>query len=80
MIVEALCLHDAYDSSACFYYEKGRKYQIDSDSELARMTTRPMTSTKVDQKTGEIVPVRPSRPAMPVFQFDPPKGEAVKAA
>jgi hypothetical protein len=70
MIVEALCLNDAWDSVRCFYYEKGRTYPIDTESEIARMTVRPMSSGKVDQKTGEIVAAKVSRPSLPVFQFD----------
>jgi hypothetical protein len=68
-IVEALCLHDAYDSTACFYYEKGRTYPIDTDSEVARLMTRPQSSGKVNEK-GEIVAAKLSRPSLPVFQFD----------
>jgi hypothetical protein len=69
-IVQALCLNDAWDSAKCFYYEKGRTYPIDTDSELAHLTARPLSSGKVDQKTGEIVPVKPSRAPLPCFQFD----------
>jgi hypothetical protein len=69
-IVQALCLNDAWDSQACFYYEKGRTYPIDTDTEFAHMMVRPMSSGKVDQKTGEIVAAKLTRTPLPVFQFD----------
>jgi hypothetical protein len=68
-IVEALCLHDAWDSGACFYYEKGRSYPIDTDSEIAHLTVRPLSSGKLD-KDGNIVAAKLTRQPMPVFQFD----------
>ena len=68
-IVEALCLNDAFDSATCWYYTKGQMYTIDTDSEIARMTVRPMSSGKMN-KDGEIVPAKLLRPPLPVFQFD----------
>lgn len=70
MIVEALCLQDAWDSAACRYYERGKTYSIDTESEVAHLTVRPLSSGKVDKTTGEIVPVKPTRSPLPVFQFD----------
>lgn len=70
MVVQALCLHDAWDSASCLYYEKGRTYEIDTDSEIAKLTVRPLSSGKVDQKTGEIVAAKLTRAPQPVFQFD----------
>ena len=69
-IVEALCLHDAFDSTQCFYYDQGKTYPIDTESEIAGMTVRPLSSGKVDPKTGEIVPAIVVRQPLPVFQFD----------
>lgn len=69
-VVDALCLHDAFDSTRCFYYEQGKTYPIDTESDLARMTVRPLSSGRVDQKTGEVVPVKTRRVPLPVFQFD----------
>ena len=68
-IVEALCLNDAFDSTACWYYEKGRTYEIDTESEIAHMKVRPMSSGKMN-KDGEIVAATITRPSLPVFQFD----------
>lgn len=68
--VEAMCLHDAFDSSQCLYFERGRTYSIDTESEIARMTVRPLSSGKFDPKTGEIVQAKVARKPMPVFQFD----------
>lgn len=68
-IVEALCLNDAWDSVNCFYYEKGRTYSIDTDSEIARMVARPLLSGKMN-KDGEIVAAKIARPPLPCFQFD----------
>lgn len=68
-IIDALCLNDAWDSTACFYYEKGRTYQIDTDTDMAHMMVRPMSSGKMN-KDGEIVAAKLTRPPLPVFQFD----------
>lgn len=68
-IVEAICLQDAFDSKNCLYFEKGHKYQIDTDSEVAKLTVRPLSSGKLD-KDGNIVAVALTRQPMPVFQFD----------
>ena len=70
MIVESLCLHDAYDSSQCLYYEKGKTYSIDTESEIAKMTIRPLSSGKLDPETGKIKPSNMYRKPLPVFQFD----------
>lgn len=69
-IVEAMCLHDAFDSAQCLYYERGRKYPIDTESEIAHMTVRPLSSGKVDRNTGEIIAVKVTRKPIPVFEFD----------
>jgi hypothetical protein len=68
--IEAMCLHDAFDSTQCLYYERGRTYPIDTESEVANMTVRPLSSGKVDPKTGEIIAVKVARKPMPVFEFD----------
>jgi hypothetical protein len=68
-IVEAICLQDAFDSKNCLYFEKGHKYQIDTDSEVAKLTVRPLSSGKLD-KDGNIVAAPLTRKPMPVFQFD----------
>lgn len=68
--VQAMCLHDAFDSTQCLYYERGRTYPIDTESEVANMTVRPLSSGKVDPKTGEIIAVKVARKPMPVFEFD----------
>ena len=70
MIVEAICLHDAFDSSQCFYYERGKRYAIDTESEIASMTVRPLSSGRVDPKTGALVSVKSERKPLPVFEFD----------
>jgi hypothetical protein len=69
-IIEAMCLHDAFDSSQCLYYERGRTYPIDTESEVANMTARPLSSGKVDPKTGEIIAVKVARKPIPCFEFD----------
>ena len=68
--VEATCLHDAFDNAQCFYYERGKKYLIDTESEIASMTVRPLSSGKVDPKTGEIIAAKVDRKPLPIFEFD----------
>ena len=38
MLVEAKCVADCWDSTACRYYEAGKVYSIDTESQIAKLT------------------------------------------
>jgi hypothetical protein len=55
MIVQAKCVADAFDNTASKLYEAGKTYQIDTESDVARLA---------------VLPLKKGRPIKPCFQFD----------